>query len=94
MNEIEIGDGQDADFIVCSLLSDPLILPDNIISTCCKCWKLIQHRPHVPKHLRTVCMGCMIPDLNKEAAKGDLQVVITPETAKDLAVYFRKKNAN
>jgi hypothetical protein len=94
MNEIEIGDGEEAEFIVCSLLSDPLILSDNIISVCCKCGELIQHRPHIPKGLRTVCMPCMIPDMNKEAAKGDLQVVITPETAEDLRVYFRKKNAN
>ena len=94
MNKIEIGDGEDAEFIVCCRLSDPLILPDNVVSVCCKCGELIQHRPHIPKHVQTACMDCMMPDARKDMAKGDLHVVITPETAKDLRKYLRKKNAN
>lgn len=97
MNKFEITEdpeASDAEFIACMRLTRPLLLPDNVLTLCCRCGEAIQHRPHIPKRLKTVCLPCIQPDLERDAAKGELEVQITPESAKEISAYFRKKNAN
>lgn len=93
-NNIEISDGEEAEYLICVRLTQPLTLPDNLIDLCCKCGEAIQHRPHVPKRPKKVCMDCMMPDVERQARSGELQAQMTPESAAEFAEFLRKKNAN
>jgi hypothetical protein len=89
-NKIEVVDpseAEEADYYVCIPLTNPLTFPDNMIDTCCKCGKAIQHRPHYPVGVRKICMSCI--DISNEDT-----MQITPETAKEVAEYLHKKTAN
>ena len=87
-------EGEDSDYVVCALVTEPLYFADNMVSECCKCGQKVQFRPHAPKLPPRICMSCIKPDMEREAEIGELEVMITPKTAADLADYFRKKNAN
>lgn len=94
-NKFEIGgDGEQADILVCVRLTSPLMLSDNEIGLCSECGEAIQHRPHVPKSPRKMCLECAGQLVGADAATGELSVMITPETFAELESYFRKKNAN
>lgn len=92
-NEVIIDDDEskDCEYVVCSRISDPLLMPDNVIGTCCKCGNQIQHRPHIPTGPPTVCVPCILPEMEAEARKGELGIVITTESAKELAAHLEKK---
>jgi hypothetical protein len=87
-------DAEDTDYMVCVRLTSPLILPDNEIDICAMCGEAIQHRPHAPSRPKKVCLECMAPQMNREAARGNLDVKITPRTAQEVADYLLKKSAN
>jgi hypothetical protein len=96
-NEIMIEtqeDGEACDCVVCILVTEPLAFPDNIVTECCECGQLVQHRPHAPKRPPKICLPCIEPKMVKEAARGELGVMITPKTAVEVAAYLAKKNAN
>jgi hypothetical protein len=94
-NSIEIDDSGDlADILVCARLTQPLLMPDNLIDICSGCGEAIQHRPHVPKRPRKMCMECVAPLAKEAAAKGELHTYITPKTAKELAAFSRRKRAH
>jgi hypothetical protein len=97
-NRIEIVDDPDeaemADAVVCMRLTQPLLLPDNLIDLCSKCGEAIQHRPHVPKRPPKICNQCIIPIANAHAKKDDLVTMVTPKTAAEVAAYLRKKDAH
>jgi hypothetical protein len=95
-NSVEIDDecnAEHADVLVCARLTQPLIMPDNAIGICDQCGEAVQHRPHVPKQPRKLCLVCALPLAGKAAAKGELHTIITPETAVELAAHFRKRDA-
>lgn len=94
VNKIEIGDGEDAVRVVCIPVTEPLAFPDNLISTCCKCGIAIQHRPNVPKGPPKICFACALDaffDMEREPDAGELNMTITPESAKEFGDYIRKK---
>jgi hypothetical protein len=96
-NSVEIdddGNGEHADAVVCVRLTQPLIMPDNVIGLCAECGEAIQHRPHVPKQPRKICMECALPLASKAAKKGELHTILTPQTAAEVGAYFRKKGAH
>jgi hypothetical protein len=97
-NKIKIVSDQeaetDADFIVCVLATDPLMLPDNRINVCCKCFRAIQHRPHVPVMPKKVCFECIKDDLEREAKTGTVDWIMTPQIAIEFADYIRHKKNN
>ena len=96
-NRIEIvdpGEAECADTVVCRRLTQPLLLPDNLIDLCSKCGEAIQFRPNAPKLPPKVCDRCAIPIVEAEAAKGELVTMITQKTADEIADWLRKKNAN
>lgn len=96
-NELTIGtpeEGEDADYYVCIPVTDPLAFPDNLVDECCQCGQAIQHRPHYPITPRKICLACATPDMEKDAKKGELEIMISPKTAQEVADYYRKKNAN
>lgn len=98
MNTLEIvedpSDACDADVVVCVLLTQPLLLPDNVIDLCSMCGEAIQHRPHIPKGPALVCYPCIEPRLKSEMSKGELVAMITPKTATEFREFLRKKQAN
>lgn len=87
-------DGEACDFVVCIPITNPLAFSDNIVTDCCKCGQPIQHRPHAPKRPPKVCIACMQPDMEKEAARGELEIMITTKTAIEVGEYLYKKSAN
>jgi hypothetical protein len=96
-NSVEIdedGNGEYAEIVVCARLTQPLLLPDNLIDICSGCGEAIQHRPHVPKRPRKMCMECVGPRAAKAAKRGELHTVLTPEIVAELAAHIRKKSAN
>ncbi len=96
-NEIEIvsdPEEADADVMVCTRITSPLVFPDNVIDLCSGCGEAIQHRPHVPTVREKLCLECFGPRGEQERARNNLRVVISEKTAREVRDYFRKKNAN
>lgn len=89
--EVEKGDGEHADFVLCRLATTPLIEPDNLVATCSKCFRMVQFRPHAPKKPPRICDECAAPEMAARAKKGELEMIITENTAKDLLSILAKK---
>lgn len=85
-------EAEDADCVVCIRLTQPLAMPDNVITICSKCGEAIQHRPNAPKRPPKVCFECIKPKLNKEARKGELEIMITKKTAHEVGDFLAKKS--
>jgi hypothetical protein len=84
-------DAEDAAVVVCRRLTQPLLMPDNLIDLCSKCKEAIQHRPDAPKRPAKICDDCALPILEAEYAKGELVTKITPKTAIEFAEFLAKK---
>lgn len=85
------GDGEDVDVVVCRLITDPLMFPDNLVAPCSKCFRLVQFRPHAPKKPQRICDECIRPELEERRKTDEVKFMITKNTAIDLALYFHKK---
>jgi hypothetical protein len=88
-NKIEIvtyDEAEGADYYVCIPLTNPLALPGNMIDACCKCGQAIQHRPNYPMTPKKICTSCIDPLAH--------DMMITQETANEVADYLHKKNAH
>jgi hypothetical protein len=72
--------------LLCERVTEPLILPDNAIDQCSKCFKLVQLRPHAPKIAR-ICRPCAAPTL------ADAKMFTTKPMWDDFLSYV-KKNSN
>lgn len=92
--EVEVGDGEHADFVLCRLATDPLIMPDNLVSNCSKCFRLVQFRPHSPKTPPRICDECAAPEMAKRAKAGELEMIMTEKTAMDVAWLLAKKRSH
>jgi hypothetical protein len=94
VNKIEIvdqEDGDDARYMVCRRLTQPMLMPDNEIGLCTRCGEAIQFRPHAPSGPPKVCVVCMLPEMERLAAKGELHATVTPKTAAEVIAYNKKK---
>jgi hypothetical protein len=93
-NTVRVSDDEDeaesADFVVCVLATDQTPFTDNVFAFCCKCDVKVQHRPHAPKAPKKICMACAMPDMEAEAAKGELEIVATSRTAHEVASHFSR----
>lgn len=94
-DEIEIVDenfGEQAAIVVCRLATSPLMMPDNLVATCTKCFRMVQFRPHAPKTPPKVCDECASKEIAVARKAGDtVNHIITDNTALDVAYYARKK---
>ena len=79
---------EDADVLVCCLITNPLILPDNLVGHCSICFRRIQFRPNVPKTPRKVCEECA-----PEEITADDKFIVTEKTMDDLAEFIRNKRS-
>lgn len=88
MTTFKISDGNDAELVVCMRVTNPLKYPDNLIAPCSKCMMMCQHRPHNPKHVKIICMECvmMAKDGNEI-----IDALVTPETVREVQDYMRRK---
>jgi hypothetical protein len=85
-------DAESADYFVCILATDPTAFTDNVFDFCCKCGVKVQHRPHGPTVPKRICISCAMPGLERDAAKGELEVMATSRTAQEVAAHFRKRS--
>ena len=70
-NRFTISDDiEDAEHIVCLRVTSPLLMPDNVVEVCRKCFKAIQCRPNLPKGIKKICLACACPDMEAATAKG------------------------
>jgi hypothetical protein len=76
----------DEAILVCRPLTDPLIMEDNLIDICSKCFRAIQHRPNVPD-VPKVCEVCAMPLI----ADPKVPVTITETTVREVRDYWRKR---
>ena len=79
---------EDADVLVCCVITDPLILPDNLVGHCSTCYRRIQFRPNVPKTPRKVCEECAPKEIT-----ADEKFIVTEKTMDDLAEFIRNKRS-
>lgn len=65
-----VGDKQaeKSDLVICQVLTDPLLLPDNLIGPCDGCGDMLQWRPTSPKAPPKVCMTCAQIRMNQYRA--------------------------
>jgi hypothetical protein len=82
---------EESDVVICRLVTTPLIMADNLVGHCSKCFKMIQFRPHVPKLPRKLCDGCAFKSIKGER---DLKFYVTENTLNDLATVLLRKKAN
>lgn len=52
-------EAEKAAYVVCILWSSDHHFLDNIMDTCCRCLRAVQHRPHAPKKPKRICMECV-----------------------------------
>lgn len=82
------------DVIVCRLAPGgvKLMMPDNLLGHCSKCFRMVQFRPHAPKLPRRICDECIRSEIDQRRKEGEeVKFSITPNTALDLAVIYAKK---
>lgn len=89
LGKLQVTSGEEADCVVCRLVSTPLYFPDNQVGNCTRCHRMIQFRPHAPKGPPKVCDECAIKNMAKD---GSAEVVITPQSLGDLRLYLKKKS--
>ena len=80
--------------IVCARARDnePLLLPDNKMDFCSRCGHKVQFRPNLPPGPEFVCFDCMQPEIDAELAKGgEVTMLITPKTVREVSEYIRKQ---
>lgn len=82
-----------ADVVVCRLApsGEKLLMPDNLLGHCPKCFRMIQFRPDVPKLVPRICDECMRPEIAKRAQTEEVTFYITENTARDLEDFKRRK---
>jgi hypothetical protein len=51
-------EAEQADIAVCVLATVKTPFTDNLIGVCSDCGREVQHRPHLPKAPRKICMDC------------------------------------
>jgi len=74
--------------VVCVELTNPLLLPDNMVCFCALCTKPLQHRPSNAKIPRKICEACAETERMTRAKEGVKTVsAISPETLE----YLKKK---
>jgi predicted amidophosphoribosyltransferase len=84
-------EAEDADIMVCRVMTDPLYFPDNHVGFCADCHQPIQWRPHAPKTPKRVCDDCAFPVMAKEAEKGELKIQVTEKTAAEVFAFIARK---
>jgi hypothetical protein len=90
MDEIEIGDGRDADVLVCAHVTEPLYLPDNIVGQCNRCLRLVQYRPHAPKEPTRLCVDCAGPSVLAARSRGlDVKLIATETTVTEVRDWMK-----
>jgi hypothetical protein len=87
LDQLEMTSGEEADCVVCRLITTPLLMPDNLVGHCSLCHRMIQHRPHAPKGPPKVCDECGFKNMAKD---GDARVVITEQSKADLQGFLKK----
>ena len=92
IDQIEISeDPESADILICPLASKPLLMPDNLVAHCSKCFRLVQHRPHVPKTPQKLCVDCAKKSIKKD---DDPRLFITKDSIDDIVSQIKKKVTN
>ena len=92
IDSIEIADDpEEADILVCSLVTKPLMLPDNLVAHCSKCFRLVQHRPHIPRMPQKLCTDCATKAITKDV---DARLFITQQSLDEIVSEIRKKVRN
>lgn len=90
--EIDQGNGDDCDVLICRLKTEPLLVADNLLGNCSKCHRLVQFRPSAPRRPPKLCDECALTDIIAAKARGEgVRTTVTRNTARDFADYFRKK---
>ena len=84
-------DGEEADVLVCRLISDPLLFPDNLVASCSACFRMVQFRPHAPRKPRRICDECVRPEIEERRKTEGVKFMVTENTARDIALFFHKK---
>lgn len=85
-------DGEGAHVVVCRLITSPLLMPDNLVCPCSKCFRLVQFRPHAPRKPPRMCDECVRADIvERQKAGDDVTFNITQATATDIALVLHKK---
>jgi hypothetical protein len=75
----------DVALLVCMRITDPLIMPDNLIGTCQNCGWKIQFRPPAPDGVR-LCFECVEAIMEENS-----YLAVTQETLDDLHKWFGPK---
>jgi|SRR6187402_1726395 len=92
IDEIEISDDpESADILVCSLVTKPLMLPDNLVAHCSRCFRMVQHRPHVPKTPMKLCSDCATKSIKKDDSP---RLFITKDSLDEIVSQIKKKVTN
>jgi hypothetical protein len=90
--DVVAGDeAEGADFVICRLVTSPLVFPDNLVGHCSKCFRMVQFRPHAPKTPKRICDECAGPVISAAMKDKGFRSFVTENTAADLAAFVRKK---
>lgn len=85
-------EAEECEYVVCVPATDPLHFPDNVVATCCQCSVAIQHRPHIPKTPKLICLECVLPEYQEAKERGeDIGILVTPQTRDEVMAHLSKK---
>ena len=84
-------EAEEADYYVCCrAATTKQLFDDDLYDFCCKCGEKVRYRPSGPTVPMKVCVECAMPDLEKEAKKGELNVLTTEKTMEEVRNFFRR----
>ena len=93
-NKITVATGDEAesaDYYVCGrAATTKQLFDDDLYDFCCKCGEKVRYRPHGPTVPKKICVECVMPDLDKEAKKGELGILTTEKTMEEVRNFFRR----
>ena len=90
-NKVEVTSGEEAEdaaYVVCIPVTDPLKFEDNMIGRCVRCNCRVQFRPHAPKTPPRVCWECIQPDVLQEYRDNNLGISITDKSMEDVMGFL------
>lgn len=93
LDSVEVADNaEQADVVICRLVTNPLLMSDNLVDKCSTCARMVQFRPHAPKEPRKLCDECGAKEIVKQ--DGDVSYMVTQNTMNDIARFVRMKKGN
>lgn len=93
-NKLTVGtqdEAEEADIYVCGrAATTKQLFDDDLYDFCSMCGEKVRYRPHGPTIPKKVCVECAMPEMDKQAEKGELGILTTEQVMDEVKNFFRR----